>query len=184
MPLKSKQKTFFSSDKRRAHGGELSQHKRKVARPLSTKLSLHLVLRSDHAKGYRSLNNNSQIVKAVVRKAAGLFRIKVYSQALNHNHIHLSVRGKSREDLQNFFRVVAGHIAQQILRKYPLPKKAGNAPVDAKKYKRKFWNELLYSRMVTWGREFKIVLNYILKNEFEASGQLMRRTGKKTRSSA
>jgi hypothetical protein len=183
MPTKSRQLALPGlpplRPKKRAHGGDLSKGKRKSKRPLSDKLSLHVVLKSDKAKGYRSLNNNSKTVKSVIRKAAWLFRIKVYSFSLNHNHLHLSVRGKCSVDIQNFFRVLAGHMAQQILRKYPLPQKSGNAPDrDGQRpagYKRKFWNDLIYSRLVSWGREFRAVGSYIRLNQLEAAG-LIRRT--------
>ena len=80
--------------------------------------------------------------------------------------MHLSVKGLSRQGLQNFFRVVAGHIAQEILRQYPL--KAGTAPRSRKPQPRKFWDDLIFSRIVEWGRDFKNVCRYILHNTIEA----------------
>ena len=60
--------------------------------------------------------------------------------------------------------------------KPPSPNKTsrGIAPGVGRRYKRKFWNELIYSRIVTWGREFKAVLEYIFKNELQALGLLTR----------
>jgi REP element-mobilizing transposase RayT len=56
----------------------------------------------------------------VVKKAQKRFNIHLYEMAIVSNHIHVLVKGNSRHDLQNFFRVVAGHIAQEILHKLPI----------------------------------------------------------------
>jgi hypothetical protein len=73
--------------------------------------------------------------------------------------------------LQNFFRVTAGHIAQGILKEFPLPSGEGGAPKGAcHKNQRKFWDLLIYSRVMTWGREFKVVSAYVIQNTLEALG--------------
>ena len=82
--------------------------------------------------------------------------------------MHLSVKGSSREGLQNFFRVVAGHVAQEILRQFPL--KVGTARRPRQTQTRKFWDDLIFSRIVEWGRDFKNVCHYILHNVLEAEG--------------
>lgn len=104
-----------------------------------------------------------------MRKAARRFRVKVYEHAVCGNHLHLLVKGFDRESIQNFFRVFAGHTAQNILRECPRPAKpAGGAPQGCRKNQRKFWSYLLYSRVVSWGREFRTVANYVRKNVLEA----------------
>ena len=73
--------------------------------------------------------------------------------------------------IQNFFRVLAGHIAQEILRLYPLTEKEqGGAPKQkgCLKNQRKFWSLLLFSRIVGWGREFANVSSYVIRNTLEA----------------
>lgn len=75
------------------------------------------------------------------------------------NHIHLLVRGKSRRDLQNFFRAVAGIIARLVTR-------AGKG----KSFGR-FWSYLIYSRVLSgWGKDFINVGNYIIQNTKEVLG--------------
>jgi REP element-mobilizing transposase RayT len=204
-----KQLSFFKSS-RKEHGGILSLGKRRRARPLSTRCPLHVTLRSDFAHGPRSLRKNQVLVRAVTRKAATLFRIRVYEMAICGNHLHLLVRGKRRVDLQNFFRVLAGHIAQEIVRLYPISEEerhgGGTAPQwvflnsspdltpsspsrdssldpailqsgdlseslskrGCKKNRRVFWALFIYSRVVSWGREFRTVSRYILQNNLEA----------------
>ena len=102
--------------------------------------------------------------------------------AVVSNHIHLLVKGHSRIDLQNFFRVVAGHIAQEILRQCPIkpgdrPQSGGGAPKalfktvsNARERENKFWQTRIYSRVVSWGREFTTVKKYVIQNVLEALG--------------
>jgi REP element-mobilizing transposase RayT len=121
----------------------------------------------------------------VIDKFSKRFQVKVYDKAICGNHIHCLVKGETREGLQNFFRVVAGHIAQEILRNYPLQpherKAVGGAPKGLPKASpkvhrphpknvRKFWSLLLWSRVVSWGRDYAAVLAYILQNTKEALG--------------
>lgn len=118
------------------------------------------------------------LIKAVMMKAANRFGVRVYNHAVAGNHLHLLVKGRSRIGLQNFFRVFAGHTAQQILKQYPLTKSerggAANTTSRAKKpcakNERHFWGFLIYSRVVTWGREQRAVYSYIEKNTLEALG--------------
>jgi hypothetical protein len=59
---------------------------------------------------------------------------------------------KRREHLQNFLRALAGTIARKV------------------KNKGTFWSFLAFSRVVEWGKAFKLVQIYIEKNVLEASG--------------
>lgn len=113
------------------------------------------------------------------------------------------VKGRNRVDLQNFFRVVAGHIAQQILRSFPiLPseiKKRGGAHVQSKSSggartainsqyssstkerprENKFWESRVYTRIVSWGREYLQVKRYVVQNTLEALGLIPYKTRSK-----
>lgn len=172
--------TSFLPKQRREHGGILAIGKRRSRRPLNLKQPIHLTLRSDLAKGRRSLMSHRLTVEKVLLKASKRFHIRIYEKAICGNHLHLLVKGQTREDLQNFFRVIAGHIAQEILREFPLQpfektKRGGASGQITKKPKhpknqRKFWSLLLYTRIVTWGREYKAVKKYIIQNVNEALG--------------
>jgi REP element-mobilizing transposase RayT len=189
---------------KKEHGGIHSLGRRRSRRPITTKEPLHITLHSDFAKGSRSLLRHRPLINHVIQKASKRFGIRVYQRAICGNHIHLLIRGRCRTDIQNFFRVVAGHIAQGILQEFPLLEsehtcvvsavggahrdapdtRRGGAPharevhKDANKKtektkgcvknQRKFWALLIYSRVVTWGREYKTVMNYIHKNILEA----------------
>jgi hypothetical protein len=109
----------------------------------------------------------------------------VYEKGIASDHIHMLVRGKFREDIQNFFRVVAGHIAQEILKSFPISaaerdrvaRGRGGAPSGAlgvastaREKENKFWQTRIWSRVVSWGREFFEVKAYVVQNTLEALG--------------
>ena len=194
--MKSKQLSLLPKSKvKKQHGGSLAVGKRRKIRPLNIKQSHHITMKSYHAVGPRSLFRHKKMILNVIRKFSFRFGVKVYEYAIQGNHIHLLVKAQTREGLQNFFRVVAGHTAQNILKDWPIIKvrggaqrqekneaegasQAGGAPEQKKdraqratrgclKNQRKFWSYLVYSRVVSWGREFKIVARYIQKNTLE-----------------
>ena len=192
-----KQTNFFPPS-RKEHGGALSLNSRRSRRPLSLKHPLHLTLRSDLAYGPRSLVKHRVLINHIGRKFSRRFGVQIYLQAICGNHLHLLLRGTSRVGLQNFFRVFAGHIAQQILGTAPITHVErcnirGGAPISptaskaklrqhserattlhkapalkgCKKNQRKFWALLVYTRLLTWGREYNTVAKYILQNTLE-----------------
>ena len=193
-----KQQSFLKTT-RKEHGGVLSLRSRRLRRPLSTKHPLHLTLRSDYAYGSRSLLKHRALINHIGKKFSRRFGVQIYRQAICGNHLHLLVRGTHRVGLQNFFRVFAGHIAQQILGTAPISEaerskvlraqmkqSRGGAPQfeapsqklvtfrrkkesnGCKKNQRKFWALLTYTRLMSWGKEFTAVSDYILRNTLEA----------------
>lgn len=60
------------------------------------------------------------MIYKVLHKVSRRFKIKIYQQAICGNHIHLLVRGRQRFAIQNFFRVLAEHVAQKILELHPM----------------------------------------------------------------
>ena len=164
-----KQLEFFTTAQRKKeHGGAHSIGRRRGRRPLSTKHGLHVTLRSELAVGARSLLKHRTLIEAILKKNIARFQISRYQFALCGNHLHLLIRGRIREQIQNFFRVFAGHVAQQILNLLPLAPHETPPKIGCEKNRRKFWKLLIYSRVVSWGRDFKRVTNYIYQNTLEA----------------
>ncbi len=123
---KSKQLSLIPKNKNKTeHGGSLAIGKRRAARPLKIKQSHHVTLKSHHAIGPRSLFRFKKLILNLIKKNSVRFQVKVYESAIQGNHIHLLVKAQTREGLQNFFRVVAGHSAQKILKDFPLKVNAG-----------------------------------------------------------
>lgn len=146
------------------HGGSLNNGKRKEARPLSTKRPIHAVLRSSRARGHWSFlhTQNRARVERLVRNSGRKFDVKIEGLANSGNHLHLIVRGKTRLGLQNFFRTLPALLARAV--------------TGAKKGtpKGKFWDSLLYTRLVTWGAELVALRRYLLRNDLEAVGFFQR----------
>lgn len=161
--------SFLNKPTRLEHGGSLVMGRRRAKRKFSPKKSLHVTLRSRHANGKRSLFRQKKLILKIMRNSQRLFDVKVYNYAICGNHIHLLVKGNNRLSIQNFFRVFAGHTAQQILKQFPLSnaEEKLNCKKQCKKNQRKFWGYLIYSRSVTWGWDFECVYYYIEKNILE-----------------
>jgi REP element-mobilizing transposase RayT len=142
------------------HGGDVRAGRRRVARPIDTKKPLHVVLRSSRARRAWSMLH-PDFAAPIRRKAGSLARrygVRVYRYANVGNHIHLLASVRSRPALQSFLRVFAGLTARLVT-----GARRGR-PVG------RFWDRLAYTRIVSWGREFRAVGAYVKQNEAEALG--------------
>ena len=138
-------------------GGDLNKGKRKTARPITTKKPMHLVFRSDYAKGELSLLRHEKLIKTVLTKQSKRFYIKIYNLAINSNHLHFCTYAKTRQGFKNFLRAFSGELAKSLLKR-------------TKKKTENFWTKVVYSRIIEWGRALKIVNYYINQNTLEARG--------------
>ena len=166
-PQMQRQQSFFPKQSQE-HGGALSVKTRRSRRPLATRKALHVTLKSDLATGQRSLKQHKQRIQDLAAKWGKRFGVKTYRFAVCATHLHFLIKGTTREGLQNFFRVFAGHLAQYLLNLAPIKPYEERPLRGCAKNHRKFWSVLTYSRVVTWGREFKRVAIYISKNQLEA----------------
>ncbi len=119
----SKQGSLFSSPSKDfplSHGGKLRQRRNgRKARPLSAREPLHLVFKlNKHRLRHRSLRSHQgfKLVQAIVRRYSKHFYVQIEQISIQHDHIHCLIRTKRHSQYQNFFRVVAGQIAQQFLK--------------------------------------------------------------------
>ncbi len=160
------QKSDFkaSNKSKKEHGGSLLLGKRKGRRALSTKHAIHLVLKSD-LKGV--LNPGNRRLEQLIRNIAERFHIRVYSTALNWSHIHCVVKIKDRKDYNAFIRVLTSILALRI-RKH-------------KSFTGKVFALRPYTRILSWGRDFKNVLSYLVLNQKESLGLLVRQKKTKKR---
>jgi REP element-mobilizing transposase RayT len=156
-----------------AHGGDITKGKRKSARPFNPKLALHVVLRSSRAQGELSMlrPRHCNRIKAFVGKLQKRHNIRVYRYANVGNHLHLLIRAKSRADWRAFIRELAGGVAMIVT-----GARKGNAlkRSDAAE-SRGFWDDLVYTRLVAWGRDFSNVAAYVCKNLWESMGVPVRK---------
>ena len=104
-----KQTEFFTSTWRHrlSHGGELRKNRLgRGARPLSNKLQLHVVFKTNSKALPRGLRHPKTytLVNGVIRQYAQRFFVKVESIAVARDHIHLAIRCGKRSFLQSFLR--------------------------------------------------------------------------------
>lgn len=144
--------------------GSLLIGKRKSKRPISTQSPLHLVLKSD-LKGV--FNPGNRRLEKRIRSLAQKFNLKIYDLALNWSHIHCVIRIKDRGDYNAFVRALTGTIALKIRKSI--------RDIAAVFTLRPF------TRILSWGRDFKNALNYQVLNQLEAWGLIQRASRPKER---
>ena len=154
-----KQLPLIGITSRSTHGGREALGKRKTARPFSPKAPVHVVLKSSRAKGVWSLKHrkNQSRISSMIYVYAYRFKVHVYRFANVGDHIHLLVKAGDRKDLADYLRVLAGRIAITVSGARKYAKQIG-----------KFWDQLCWSRLVSWGKDFHFVQRYVYANELEA----------------
>jgi putative transposase len=152
-------KQEFYLNNKSCYGGNLRNHRRKrIARRLSNKRFHHLVFKSNKDVNKASLRTPKtfSISMHVIKVYAKRFRIRIASHSIQKDHIHLLVRTNRKSNYQNFFRVVAGQIAQRVTDTY-----------HCVKFKQNFWKFRPFTRIVRNRRAYYITKAYIRLNELE-----------------
>jgi len=148
-------------DYKKEFGGSLLVGKRKAKRPLAIKNPIHLVLRGDVSQT-GSLLKHRQLVETSLSTWAKKFQIKIYSQAIVSNHLHLVIKVNNREAYNNFARVVSGVLAKAVKIK---------------------WLLRPFTRLLTWGRDYVRTQKYVYQNHLEAIGTIPYQPRRKFRKS-
>ena len=141
LKLFKKEKTEF--------GGSLLQDKRKSLRPLSTKTPIFLTIKGDATESGSLLKYRKQLDEELF-KWAHKFNIQIYSHCINHDHIHTCIEITTIEGYKNFIRTFCGRSAKITKIK---------------------WTQRPHTELVSKGRHFDNIMNYIIKNHEEAIGQ-------------
>ncbi|MBY0472014.1 transposase [bacterium] len=139
------------------HGGSIRKGKRKTQRPFDPKRPLHLTLRSTKARGHRSLLQHKWRVWGLLQKVSERYQIRVYRFANVGNHLHLLVQARKRAQIQAFLREFAGGVANLVTG-------------AIKGRPEKFWDGLVWSKIVDWGRQFRATAKYVMLNVLESIG--------------
>lgn len=171
MPKASRQLDLFSTRQRRAqgwdgqYGGDSRPGMRKVRRPIHPGLHLHVVLRSERARGELSMRHRRHRarIEAAVHRGAARCGIRISRFENVGNHLHLLLRTPDRKALGRFLRGTAGVIARGVL-----GRERGRA--GSSRPARRFWDGTAYTRLVSWGRELRALHGYMNKNRLEAVG--------------
>lgn len=158
---------------RTEHGGGLGRGRRKVARPISTRDPMYVILRSTRAKGRLSLQKPAfaGLIREMVERQAAACRIQLLQFLNEGDSLHFLLKVPSRPGYLRFIRSVSGLTsrmvtgaergpAQMVSRlgaKTRLSPKAQSrdsrrglgtpAPAAKANKKNRFWDILPYSRV-------------------------------------
>ena len=185
------QQLSFIKPQLKFFGGILLNGRRKSTRPLSSKDSIHFVLRSSWAMGSDSFlaSRNRRSIDLLITRFAKKFGVKIYQRAIQTNHIHLLLKITNRALYKAFIRALSGKIASQVMgqQSFKLFKESrllslkskrasegeggdGSVPSHGQVKSEGFWQYRPFSRIVNWGRDFKICTLYLKQNILEALG--------------
>jgi len=162
----------FQNDYKKEFGGRLLCGKRKSARPLSTKKPIHLILK---CSGKSVFNPSNRKLENLIRNQANKYGIKVYEVALNWTHIHLLIKLPSRDAYVAFIRTVTSLIVSFVSKSKSFISKANGVNLKTKALDLKSIFDLRpYTKILSWGKQFQRVVEYVELNTLEALGLIMR----------
>ena len=145
--------------RRTKHGGGLESKKRKIARPFQSNKPIHIVMKSSLAKGKMSLLSmqNRILIEQIIKTHASKVKAKIHASQNVGSHIHLLMTFKTKTALTNFLKTITALISRHVTK-----------AKKGKPFGKRFWDERPFTRIVKGLRDFRGMLNYILKNKIEA----------------
>lgn len=153
-----------------SYGGDLQTTRkgRLGPRPLSTKYTMHLTLRSTQAKGKMSFLKFKKDIQFIINKFATKNGIKVISAANVGNHLHLQIKLSNRQTYKSFIRAITSAIAMKVnginrWSKAPEESTPNTEPV-------KFWDRRPFTRIVVGYKALLNLKDYIFLNQLEGMG--------------
>jgi hypothetical protein len=139
-------------------GGTKGTGHAKRARPLAPRATYHIVLRSEKARGEYSMlrkHHKSLISKLIYRQAKRFF-VRVEGYANVGNHLHIKAYAQGDKEFQNFLRTITCLVARKV-----------TGATRAKKFGR-FWDGLVFTRLIRTFTEHEILKRYIFANILQA----------------
>lgn len=134
-----------------AFGSELLEGKRKSARPLCSQRPIHIVIRSQKARGKYSFANHRRRLDEQLQRCARKWGIKVYARVWVWDHLHAIIKIPNRTLYKNWIREFNAAIAKVL-----------NAT--------QLFELRPFTRVVEWGRSFRNNKDYLTLNELERFG--------------
>lgn len=184
-PRKPKQLTLLKREKS-AYGGSLrnTREGRSRGRPLATRETMHLVLRSTQAKGAWSFRNtkNARNIERIVGDFAKKYGVGILSMANVGNHLHLQIKLANRRTYAPFIRATTGAIAMAVTGRTRWEKKQSSQRNPAKHDEiqslqngsaspmKKFWDYRPFTRVVQSLRARLNLKDYVRINALEGEG--------------
>lgn len=158
----------FLKREKDAYGGELYKTRagRSRGRPLATRHSMHIVLRSSKAKGSLAFNKpeNEKWVRFYLQKFSKKFAVTVHSIGIVGNHIHLHIQLFKRQLYRGFIRALTSAIAIAVYKNHRWNDEYKIKP------RPRFWDYRPFSRIVAGVRSFLNLQDYVRINQLEGYG--------------
>jgi len=156
---------IFQNDYKKEFGGSLLHGKRKSARPLSTKNPIHLILK---CSGKRIFSPIDRKLENLIRHQAHKYGIKIYEIALNWSHVHLLINLPSRDAYVAFIRTVTSLIVSFVSKAQGIVSKSKGLDLKS------IFDLRPYTKILSWGKQFQTVVEYVELNTLEALGLIVR----------
>jgi REP element-mobilizing transposase RayT len=148
----NRQLKLFRESTQTAFGGSLLKNSHaKTKRPWSPKASMHLVLKAHQHK----LKHYDRRVEKIIERQATKHLIKIYSLQNVGNHIHIVIKTRTKLSLSNFLRAICGMIV---------------------KLTKVTWLQRPFTRIISWGKAFTKLKNYMTINHYESQGYTRQQT--------
>ena len=142
-----------------------SRKGRQSGRPLDTRNTMHLVLKSSKATQEWSLRKpkNQKIIREIISKFSLKYGIRILSLANVGNHLHFHLKLGHRYAYVKWIRAVTSAIAMKItgMNRWNGGK---NKPHE------RFWDHRPFTRVIFGLRGWLTIKDYILINQLEGSG--------------
>lgn len=164
----AKQRDFFKKVSR-SYGGDFltKARNRQHGRPISTRHSMHFVMRSTQAKGEWSFKRHESAIREIIEKFARKNGIRLKSMANVGNHVHLHLQLTNRHTYRAFIRAITSAIMMAVTGSSRWNKRPTDSLRTAGK---KFWDRRPFSRIVVGFMGFLTLRDYIYMNELETHG--------------
>ncbi len=157
-----KQGALFKNSKKE-YGGDLykTRRGRQGPRPLATRSTMHLVLKSSRAKSDHSFRKpkHAQAIKRIVSKFSARYGVRLISLANVGNHLHFHIKLGNLRTYTPFIRAITAAIAMSITGRSRWQKSDG-----------KFWDCRPFTRVIVGFRSWLGLQDYIRVNKMEGSG--------------
>ncbi len=151
----------------KAYGGELFKTRkgRSQPRPIVTKTSMHLVLKSSLAVKERSFltPSNKQAIRVILNKFSIKYGVQILSGANVGNHLHFHIKINNRSAYKPFIRAITSAIAMSVM---GVSRWKTKAQLGVKK----FWDYRPFTRVIVGLKGYLNLNNYIEINKLEGKG--------------
>lgn len=162
--MRTQQLNFLKKMKSSYGGTLMTKRKGRLGpRPIATRHTMHLVLRSTKAKGELSFlaSKNKRVVEAIVSKFAKKYGVQINKFANVGNHLHLWFKLGNRHAYKPFIRALTAAIAMAVTGRSRWNRGDGT----------RFWDRRPFSRIIDCGfRAVQTISDYLRINQLEGSG--------------